>query len=83
MLLSVVPKLAELILLVLTTNAVIERSRSMFCRVKTYLRLSMTSRTSISRLIVTPNKKQVEKLKLVEAASQFCFENEHRFSIKE
>ena len=26
---------------------------------------------------------QVDKLKLVEAASQFCSKNEHRFSIKE
>ena len=34
-------------------------------------------------LIVTTYKKQVDKLKLVEEASQFCFKNEHRFSIKE
>ena len=36
-----------------------------------------------SCLIVTTYKKQVDKLKLVEAASQFCFKNEHCFSIKE
>ena len=69
MLVSVVPKLGELILLVLTTNAVIERSRSMFCRVKTYLQLSMTRERLSSSLIVTTNKKQVDKAKLVEAAS--------------
>ena len=34
--------LSELILLVPTTNAVSERSRSALCRVKTYLRSSMT-----------------------------------------
>ena len=35
-------ELVELILLVPTTNAVSERSRSALCRVKTYLRSSMT-----------------------------------------
>ena len=34
-------------------------------------------------LIVTTYKKQVDKLKLDEGANQFCFKNEHRFSIKE
>ena len=36
-----------------------------------------------SCLIVTTYKTQVDKLKLVEATSQFCFKNGHRFSIKE
>ena len=34
-----------------------------------------------SCLIVTTYKKQVDKVKLVEAASRICFENERRFSI--
>ena len=34
-----------------------------------------------SCLIATTYKKQVHKLKLVEAASRFCFEIERRFSI--
>ena len=34
-------------------------------------------------LIVTTYKKQVDKRKLVEAASQFCFKNELHFSIKD
>ena len=42
LLVSEVLKLVELILLVPTTNAVSERSRSALCRVKTYLRSSMT-----------------------------------------
>ena len=46
-----------------------------------YLDLSLNiynSRTCIFLLIVTTYKKQVDKLTLVEAASQFCFKNEHR-----
>ena len=37
------------------------------------------SRTSC--LIFATYKEKVDKLKLVEVANQFCFENEHRFSI--
>ena len=43
----------------------------------------MTQEPLSSCLIPTTYKKQVDKLKLVEVASQFCFRNEHRFSIKE
>ena len=43
----------------------------------------MTQEPISSCLIVTTYKKQVDKLKLVEAASQFCFKNEHCFPIKE
>ena len=43
----------------------------------------MTQELVRSCLIVTIYKKQVDKRKLVEAASQFCFKNEHCFSIKE
>ena len=83
LLVSEVLKLVKLILLVPTTNVASERSRSTLCRVKTYLWSSMTQEPVSSCLIVTTYKKQVDKLKLVEAASQFCFKNEHRFSIKE
>ena len=41
----------------------------------------MTQEPLSSCLIATTYKKQVDKL--VEAVSQFCFRNEHRFSIKE
>ena len=51
-------------------------------RVKTYLQSSVTQESVSSCLIVTIYKKQIDKLKLVEAASQFCFKNEHRFSIE-
>ena len=43
----------------------------------------MTQEPVSSCLIVTTYKKQVDKLKLGEATSQFCFKNEHRFSVKE
>ena len=76
-------RLVKLILLVPATNVASERSRSALCRIKTYLRSSMTQEPVSSCLIVTTYQKQVDKLKLVEAASQFCFKNEHRFSIKE
>ena len=43
----------------------------------------MTQEPVRSCLIVTTDNKQLDKQKLVEAASHFCFENEHCFSIKE
>ena len=43
----------------------------------------MTQGHVSSCLIVTTYKEQVDKLKLVEAGSQFCFKNEHPFSVKE
>ena len=62
-------KLVNLILLVTITNTVSERSRSTLCRVKTYLRSSVAEEPLSSCLIATTYKKQVDKLKLVEAAS--------------
>ena len=43
----------------------------------------MTQELVSSSLIVTTYKKQVDKLKLIEAASLSWFKNEHHFSIKE
>ena len=83
LLVSEVFKLVKLILLVPTTNVVSERSSSTLYRIKTYLRSSMTQEPVSSCLIVITYKKQVDKLKLVEAASLFWFKNENRFSIKE
>ena len=83
MLVSEVLKLVKLILLVPTTNVASEGSRSTLCRAKNFLRSSMTQEPVTSCLIVTTYKKQVDKRKLVEAASQFCFSNEHCFLIKE
>ena len=57
LLLSEVLELVELILLVPTINVVSERSRSMLCGVKTYLRSSMTQEPVTSCLIVTTYKK--------------------------
>ena len=74
-------KLVELILLVPTTNAVSERSSSM--NVVLSQNLSAIIYDSSSCLIVTTYKKQIDKLKLVEAASLSWFKNEHHFSIKD
>ena len=41
------------------------------------------SRCLSSCLILATYKDKVNKLKLLEVANQFCFENEHRFSIYE
>ena len=65
-------KFVNLILLVPTTNVGSERLRSTLCRVETYLWSSMTQEYVSSCLIVTTYKKQVDKLKLVEAASTPC-----------
>ena len=43
----------------------------------------MTQEPVSSCSIVSTYKKQADKLNLVEAASQFCFKNERRLSIKE
>ena len=83
LLVSEVLKLVKRTLLVPTTDAISERSSSTLCRVKTYLRSSMTQEPVTSCFIVTTYKKKVDKLKLVKVVSQFCFENEHRFSVKE
>ena len=74
-------KLVKLILLVPVTNAVSERLCSTLHRVKTYLRSSMTQERLNSCLVLATYKEQVDKLNLVEVANQFCFNNEHRFSI--
>ena len=80
---SEVLKLANLILLVPLLTLPVEDGAQHLCRVKIYLRSSVTQESVSSCLIVTIYKKQIDKLKLVKAASQFCFKNEHRFSIKE
>ena len=41
----------------------------------------MTQEPASSCLIVTAHKKQVDKLNLVDAASQICFKNDSRYRI--
>ena len=79
LLVSEVLKLVELILTVSTTNSVSGRSCLTLRRFKTYLRSSMKEVSSC--LILATYKEKVDKLKSVEVANLFCFENEHRFSI--
>ena len=70
-------KLVMLILTVPATNAVSERSCSTLHRFKSTITQELLS----SYLIIATCKEKVDKLKLAEVANQFCFENEHRFSI--
>ena len=81
LLVSEVLKLVKLILTVPGTNAVSERSCSTLHRFKFYLRSSMTQELLSYCLIIATYNEKVDKLKLVEVANQFCFENEHRFFI--
>ena len=74
-------KLVKLILALPITNAVSERSCSKLHRFKFYLRSSITQEILSSCLIIATYKEKVDKLKSVEVANQFCFENEHPFSI--
>ena len=69
-----------MILPVRATNAVSERSFSTLRSVKTYLRSFMTEELQSSFLILDTQKKQADKLKLLEVANQFCFKNEYCFS---
>ena len=80
---SGVLSLVKLILTVPATNAVSERSCSTLHRFKTYLQSSLTQELLSSFLILATYKDKVDKLKLVEVANQFCFKNEHCFSIQE
>ena len=61
LLVSEMLKLVKLILLVPTTNTVSERSRLRLCRVKTYLRSSMTQVHVSCCLIFATYEKQVDK----------------------
>ena len=80
LLVSAVLKPIELILTVPATNAVGERSCSKL--IQNLSAIIFDSRTSISScLTLTTHKEKVDKLKFVKVASQFCFKNEHCFSI--
>ena len=68
--------LVKLILTVPATNTVSERSRSALHRFKFDLRSSMTQELLSSCLIIATYNAKVNKLKLVEVANWFCFENE-------
>ena len=81
MLISEVLEVVKVILTVPVTNAVSERSCSTLHRFKFYLRSSMTQELISFCLIIATHKEKIDKLKLVEVTNQFCFENEHRFSI--
>ena len=81
LLVTEVLKLVKLILTVPATNAVTERSCPTLHRINFYLRSSITQELLSSCLIIATCKEKVDKLKLFVIANQFCFKNEHHFSI--
>ena len=74
-------KFIKLILTVPATNAVSRRLCTRLRIFKFYLQSSISQELLISCLIIATCKKEVDKLKLVEVANQFCFGNENHFSI--
>ena len=82
LLVSEVLELVELILLVPTTNAISERSRSTLCRVKTYLRSSLTQEPVTSCVIVTAYKKQVDERKQLKQQASFASKRNIGFQLK-
>ena len=81
LLVSDVLKLVKLILTVPATNVVSERSCSTLHRFRFYLQSSITQELLSSCLIIATCKEKVDKLRLVEVANPFCFENEYHFFI--
>ena len=76
--LSEVIKLGKLLLVMLATNAVIERSFSAIKRVKTYLR-STTSNNRLNHLMVLHvHKERVDELDLVSIANEFMGDSDIR-----
>ena len=82
LLVSEVLRLVKLILTGPATIFVSERSCSALHRCKFYLQSSITQGLLSSCLIIATCKEEVNKLKLVGVANQFCFENEHHSSIQ-
>ena len=81
LLVSEMLRLVKLILTVPATTAKSERLFSTLHRFTFYLRSSITQEFVSSYLIIATCKENLDKLKLVEVANPFCFENEHHFSI--
>ena len=79
LLVSDVLKLVKLILTVPATNVISEGSCSTLHRFRFYLRSYITQEFLSSCLIIATCKEKVGKLRLVEVANQFCFENEYHF----
>ena len=71
----------KLILTVPASNATSERTSSTLHRLKFYLGSSITQELLRYCLIIATCKEKVDNLKLVEVTDQFCFDNEHHFSI--
>ena len=80
-LLSQVFILAKLILVMLATNAVSERTFSALRRVKTYLRSTMTQARLNHLMILDVHRELTDTLELIETANEFVSRSDHRHTI--
>ena len=75
---SEVCTLIQLILVMPATNALSERSFSVMCRIKSYLRSIMWQERLNHIMVLNIYKEQLDKLDLVAIANEFVGESEHR-----
>ena len=80
-LLSQVKRLLQLILVMPATNATSERSFSTLCRLKSYLRTTMTQERLNYLMIMHVHKERTDKLDLRSVLNDFVCRSEHRSSI--
>ena len=69
--------LLKLVLVVLATNAVSERSASSLSRVKTYLRSTMSQSRLNNLMVLHVHKQRTDKLNLKACVNEFVSGNEH------
>ena len=75
---SQVVKLLRLLLVMPATNAVSERSFSSMCRIKTYLRSTMSQERLNSTMVLHIHKDCTDKLNLKSIANEFCTKSDSR-----
>ena len=76
--LSQVITLLKILLVLLTTNAVSERSASTLRRIKNWLQTSMTQRKLNHCMLLAIYKEMRGKLSLIDVAGEFCFGSDER-----
>ena len=73
--------LISLIIVMPATNATSERSFSVLCTVKSYLKFTMTQTRLNSIMIMSTHKHLTDKLDLIEITNEFVRGSEHRMTI--
>ena len=80
-LLSQVCRVIKLVLVMPTTNATSERSFSALCRVKSYLRNTMSQQRLNNLMLLQVHKGITDAINLKAIASEFIGDSEHRLMI--